>query len=253
MANDRTFDGQVALVTGGTRGIGQAIAEALHARGAIVALCSRDAGDAQAAAEALDPSGETALGLCCDVSDEDRVRRMIGAILERFGRLTLAVNNAGGPGEGPVPLTSKSVETWNRVIAANLTGTFLCLKHEIPAIEGCGGGAIVNLASANGLVGFGGLSDYTAAKHGLIGLTREAALDCADKNIRVNAVAPGFVDTPALRDLPDPVRAEMAGLHPLGRMARRAEVAEMALFLLSEASGFSTGGVFPVDGGYTSR
>ncbi|WP_172295905.1 SDR family NAD(P)-dependent oxidoreductase [Pseudoruegeria sp. HB172150] len=247
------FNGTTAVVTGGTEGIGERVAETLFARGAAVVLCARNGDAAERKAQEIDPTGKRCLGLACDVSDEAQVAALIAAAVEKFGGLHLAVNNAGTPGPGPAELPDIPLADWHMVIATNLTGTFLCLKHEIPAIIASGGGAIVNLSAANGIVGAPGLAPYTATKHGILGLTRTAALECADKGVRINAIGPGYVETPKIRQAPQELQQVFHAAHPMGRMGRRSEVADLIAFLLSEQASFCTGGFYPADGGYTAQ
>jgi NAD(P)-dependent dehydrogenase (short-subunit alcohol dehydrogenase family) len=247
------FKGKVAIVTGATDGIGETVAETLHARGASLVIASRNAQRTMEKAKALDPSGKRSLGLACDVSDPEQVSKLIRATVGHFGGLHLAVNNAGIVGPGNTTIPDTSIEDWNGVIAISLSGVFHCLKYEIPEMLTGGGGAIVNLSAANGIVGFAGVGAYTAAKHGVLGLTRTAALEFATQNIRVNAVGPGFVDTPKMRQSPEDVLTGFRAAHPMNRLATREEVASLIAFLLSDASTFMTGGFFPVDGGYTAQ
>jgi NAD(P)-dependent dehydrogenase (short-subunit alcohol dehydrogenase family) len=238
------FKGKVAIVTGATDGIGETVAETLHARGASLVIASRNAQRTMEKAKALDPSGKRSLGLACDVSDPEQVSKLIRATVGHFGGLHLAVNNAGIVGPGNTTIPDTSIEDWNGVIAISLSGVFHCLKYEIPEMLKGGGGAIV---------GFAGVGAYTAAKHGVLGLTRTAALEFATQNIRVNAVGPGFVDTPKMRQSPEDVLTGFRVAHPMNRLATREEVASLIAFLLSDASTFMTGGFFPVDGGYTAQ
>jgi NAD(P)-dependent dehydrogenase (short-subunit alcohol dehydrogenase family) len=152
-----------------------------------------------------------------------------------------------------VPLNEYSIDDWHAVIETDLSGTFYGMKYGLPAIVAAGGGAVVNLSSANGIVGIAGIAPYTAAKHGIIGLTRAAALEFADRGIRINAVGPGYVDTPSMARLPALVREKMAASHPMGRMATREEVAKTVVFLLSTDSSFTTGAFYSIDGGYTAQ
>lgn len=247
------FKNRVVVVTGATNGIGERVAERLYAEGACVVIASRSATLVEQKARALSRDRQRVLGLACDVADPESVRLMIEQAVAHFGRLDLAVNSAGITGDSGRPVAEQSIDNWNRVIATTLSGVFHCMKYEIPQLVAAGGGAIVNLSAINGLAGIAGLAPYTVAKHGVIGLTRTAALEYACDGIRVNAVAPGYVDTPRMHEFPDAVRHRFAEAHPLQRMATVDEVAAFILFLLSGDTSFCTGGIFPIDGGYLAR
>lgn len=241
--NPRGFDGYVALVTGAGTGNGEAIAERLHAGGAEVALVGRRLSPLLEVCGRIDPAGERTLAIEADVSDADAVLRAVEQTVQGFGKLDLAVNNAGIPGPAGTPVQDLEIDTWREVIATDLTGVFYCLKYEIPPMLTAGSGSIVNLSSANGLVGLPGMAAYTTAKHGVIGLTRSVALELADSNIRVNAVVPGYVATPRILESGPDAVDWMASVHPMQRLASRDEVAELVIILLSARASFTTGSV----------
>jgi NAD(P)-dependent dehydrogenase (short-subunit alcohol dehydrogenase family) len=177
---------------------------------------------------------------------------LVAATTERFGALHVACNNAGIGGELS-PVAEKTLDGWRRVIDVNLTGVFYAMRAQLPAMLAAGGGAIVNMASILGQVGTVGASGYVAAKHGVIGLTRAAALEYAAQGVRITAVGPGYIDTPLLTALPDDARAGLVALHPVGRLGRAEEVAELVLWLSSDRASFVTGSYHPVDGGYLAQ
>jgi len=240
--------GKVALITGASRGIGAATAHAFAQAGATVVLAARDEQALDALARAIRAAGGAALAVPTDVGDPAAVERLVARTLATYGRLDAAFNNAGA-GHPPVALADIAVDDWERSVRVNLTGVFLALKYEIPALDASGGGAIVNMSSTAGLSAKGGLAAYVAAKHGVIGLTATAALDYAGRHIRVNAVAPGPILTAGLSRASDAARAQVAAAVPMGRIGQPEEIAAAVVWLCSDAAAFITGATLPIDGG----
>jgi NAD(P)-dependent dehydrogenase (short-subunit alcohol dehydrogenase family) len=250
---DRQFDGKVAIVTGGASGIGYACALTFARGGAKVVVADMDQEGGNRAVAEIKAAGGDAIFTRTDVSRPDAVEAMVAAAIESFGRLDIAVNNAGIGGEA-APVGDYTIEGWNRVININLTGVFYCMRYEIPRMLETGGGVIVNMASILGTVGFAMSSAYVAAKHGVLGLTKTAALEYAKQGIRVNSVGPGFIMTPLISSAMDEAtQAMISGMHPLGRMGEAQEVADLVIFLCSDQASFMTGGYYLVDGGFTAQ
>lgn len=248
-----TFKNQVALVTGAASGMGLATARAFAQAGASVVLGDINASAVAEVTDALKKEGFRVLPFVCDVTDENQVREMVAATTKTFGRLDAAFNNAGI--QSPV-MDSADVEAaeFDRVIAVNLKSVWLCMKHELRHMREQGSGAIVNCSSLGGLVGLPGRAAYHAAKHGVLGLTKSAALEYAEKGIRINAICPGTIDTPmvqAMFESGNLTREFVAKTQPIGRMGRAEEIADAVLWLCSPASSFIIGQSLSVDGGYT--
>jgi NAD(P)-dependent dehydrogenase (short-subunit alcohol dehydrogenase family) len=240
---------QVAIVTGASRGIGAATARALAEAGAAVALAARDATQLDRLSGEIDAAGGTALSVPTDIGDPDSVERMVARTLDAFGRLDIAVNNAAGGGHPPTPLTDVATADFDSAMAINLRGTFVCLKHEIAAMLETGGGAIVNMTSTAGLEAVGGLAAYVSTKHGIVGLTKVAALEYAARNIRVNAIAPGPILTEQLERAGEAAQHYAAQAMPMRRIGRPEEIAAAVLWLCSDAASYITGATIPIDGG----
>lgn len=253
---DLGFEGKVALVTGGNSGIGRAAALAFATEGAKVVVAARREKEGRDVVGEIENSGGEAIFVATDTTREEEVEALVARTLDSFGRLDVAFNNAGAlTAFGAV--VEQSEEGWRGEIDANLTSVFLSMKHEIPAILDSGGGAVINNASQLGLVGIGGgVAPYVAAKHGVIGLTRAAALEYAEQGLRVNAIAPAGVDTPLFRSSMGATEegAQMVrDLHPVKRVAEPEEIASFVLYLASEEANFFTGAALAMDGGWTAQ
>ena len=248
------LQGKVALVTGGASGIGRAIVLALAREGAKVVVSDVDVEGGQQTARQVGERGGDASFCMADVSRSEDCRLLVSHAVKTYGRLDIACNNAGIGGD-LAPTADYPDEAWERVIAVNLSGVFFGLKHQIAQMRQRGGGAIVNIASILGRVGFANAPAYTAAKHGVVGLTKTAALEYAASGIRINSVGPAFIHTPMIERLESDAATnkELVGLHPLGRFGTPEEVAELVLWLASPRASFVTGSYYAIDGGYLSR
>jgi NAD(P)-dependent dehydrogenase (short-subunit alcohol dehydrogenase family) len=243
----------VAFVTGASSGIGRAAAKAFIARGYATALVDRDETLGKQVAAELSGSGECAF-IRCDVTDDEAVRQAVEQTVARFGRLDAAFNAAGIDGEMGKTTAECSMDNWNRVLAIDLTGVWHCMRHQIPQMQKTGGGSIVNCASVAGLVGAPFCGAYTAAKHGVVGLTKAAALEYARQGIRVNAVCPGMIDTPMTQTgIAPEIKAVLVEESAIGRMGQPEEVAAAVVWLCDGAPGFLTGQAIAVDGAWTAR
>ena len=250
-----SFQNQVALITGAASGIGLATARAFAEAGAALALVDVNPDALRSAANELASVGRSNIPIICNVADENEVAAMVQQTMSTFGQLDIAFNNAGI--HAPVAETADALgEDSDRVIAINLRGVWNCMKYELRHMRKRGSGVIVNCSSQSGLVGTAGLGAYTASKHGVIGLTKSAALEYAAKSIRINAVCPGSTDTPmvanALANEPETMKAVMKEI-PLGRLGKSEEIASAVVWLCSPGAAFMTGQAIVPDGGYTAR
>jgi NAD(P)-dependent dehydrogenase (short-subunit alcohol dehydrogenase family) len=249
------FTDKVVLITGGNSGMGQAVAERVAAEGGAVVLGARRKDEGEATVARIRAAGGTASFLPTDVTVESEVAALVDAAVREYGRLDGAFNNAGGV-HASGPVQTLDAGAWHDDVAVNLTGVFHALKHEIPAMLAAGGGSVVNNASNLGLVGMPTVAAYVAAKHGVVGLTRAAALELARSGVRVNALVTGGVDTPMFRGTmgadPDSA-AYIASLHPVNRVATPEEIAGFVAYLLSGETTFITGAALAIDGGWTAQ
>jgi NAD(P)-dependent dehydrogenase (short-subunit alcohol dehydrogenase family) len=244
------LDGKVAIVTGASRGIGAAAARMFARAGAAVTLAARTVGELESVSEEIVTAGGHAIAVPTDVTDAEAVERMVDVCVQSFGRLDVAFNNAGGGISGKAPLADVPSEDLDWALDLDLRGTFLSMKYEVPAMLSSGGGAIVNVSSGAGRkAGAPGLSTYVAAKHGIEGLTKAAALDYSARGVRVNAVAPGPIDTESMAFGSEEGRRMAVESVPMGRLGQPNDVALAALWLCSDQAAFISGAILPVDGG----
>ncbi len=246
----KTLKGKVALVTGATSGIGKAVAMMYSARGAKVMISGRNAERGQQLADEIKAAGGTARFYQADVSDPVQCQALITETTAAFGQLDIACNNAGISGKLST-VAGYKIEDWREIIDTNLSSIFYCMKYELEVmLQQETRGTIVNMSSALGVVGTPHLSGYVASKHGIIGLTKAAALEYATEGIRINAVGPAYIETAILDAFPAEGKSLLAAAQPVGRMGRAEEVAELVTWLSSDGASFATGSFYPIDGGY---
>ena len=249
---DKDLQGKTALVTGAASGIGKAVALLYGQHGANVMVSDVDETQGQQVAEQVTANGGNARFYKADVSDPAQCQKLVEETVSAFGSLDIACNNAGIGGE--MNLTADySLEGWQHVINVNLNSVFFCLKYELAVMLKQGAGVIVNMASILGQVGTPASPGYVTAKHGMVGLTQTAAIEYASQGIRINAVGPAYIDTPLLSQLSAEVRQQLVSLHPIGRLGKAGEVAELVIWLSSDKASFVTGSYYPVDGGYLAK
>ncbi len=252
----KLLEGKSSLITGGGSGIGRATALAFAREGAWVAVADLSLDSARQTLKRVEAAGGQGVALQVDVAEDASVAAMVAAALDAFGGLDIAFNNAGiAPamvGATGQKIADVSLDSWNRMLAVNLTGVFLCLKHEVQAMRERGGGAIVNTASVAGLLGLANASSYPVSKHGVVGLTKVAAADHASDNIRVNAICPGYVETPMTEDTFQRHGNRIIARVPMSRFGTAEEIAEAVVFLASDRASFVTGSCWTADGGYSA-
>jgi len=243
---------KTVIITGAASGIGKATAELFARQGASVVLSDIQEAEGKATTESIIAAGGKASFFKTDVAKAEEMEALVAFAVKTYGKLDVAINNAGIGGELN-PVADMSIEGWQKVIGINLNSLFYGMKYQIQAMLKNGSGSIVNISSILGSVGFAGSAGYAAAKHGVIGLTQTAALEYSAQGIRVNAVGPGFIETPLLNALDAEMKKQLVALHPIGRLGQSEEVAELIYWLSSDKSSFVTGSYYPVDGGYLAR
>lgn len=249
---EHSLAGKTALVTGGASGIGKAVALLYAQHGANVLVSDLDAEKGQVVVEQIKGMDVQGHFVLADVGDPADCQRLVNEVVNRYGKLDIACNNAGIGGELN-PVADYSLDGWQKIVNINLNSVFFCMKYELAQMKKQGSGSIVNMASILGQVGTANSPGYVAAKHAVVGLTQTAALDYASKGIRINAVGPGYIDTPLLTALPDEARNQLISLHPIGRLGKAEEVAELVIWLSSDKASFVTGSYYPIDGGYLAQ
>lgn len=244
--------GKVAIITGAASGIGESTALLFANEGAHLVLTDINEEKGNDLVERIKTKGAEAIFLKADVSKAEDAELSVKKAVEKFGKLDIAVNNAGigGPQK---PVGEYEIEAWDNVIAINLSGVFYGMRYQIPAMVKNGKGSIINVASILGSVGFAHSAAYVAAKHGVLGLTKSAALEYSAQGVRVNSVGPAFIKTPLLEGLDQELLDQLVSLHPIGRLGEADEVAELFLWLASDKASFATGAYYPIDGGYLAR